>query len=495
MKLKVSLFVALCQLLGNGAEAAHPKVKMTGDVEDSYIVVLKSNLLGVSSASVADTLTASNPNISVQSTFSKVLNGFSVKMTQEEAEAMAESDLVDYIEQDGEVQAIALDPWGLDRIDQVDLPLDDAFNALGDGEGATAYILDTGIRTTHNEFDNGRATWGTNTIDNDNRDCNGHGTHVAGTVAGKDYGVAPKAKVVAVKVLACSGGGTWASVIDGMEWVATDAQGKKATANMSLGGGRNTAVNDAATALHNGGVVTVVAAGNNNADACGFSPAGADDIMTVGSTDIDDDRSSFSNYGTCVDIFAPGRNINSAWWNNDSDYRSISGTSMASPHVCGGAALLLANGMDPADVDDALYAMASENKVNDPRGENLLLYVGGNGPPPSTPPPAGPPTRPPSPSSCFDSPTEMWRKGNKSKACADLTNRQCNKGKFKSHCPEKCNACDLFECEDSRVWFWTDAGTKFRCKRLENMSDNKKARKCNKQEIRDTCRRSCDTCR
>jgi len=286
--------------------------------------------------------------------------------------------------------------WGIDRVDQRDLPLSNSYGVSGSGSGVTAYIIDTGIRHSHNEFGE-RATFGTNTIDGDNEDCNGHGTHVAGTVGGSTYGVAKNVDLVSVKVLNCNGGGTLASVIEGIEWTMNDAAGKTATANMSLGGGKSDAINTAVAALVSSGVPTVVAAGNSNADACNYSPASEASAITVGSTDDNDSRSSFSNYGSCLDIYAPGRSITSAWINGDSSTNSISGTSMASPHVCGGVALLLEAGIDAADISAELATRSTADKVNDakPGSPNRLLYVGEVGPT-SAPTPA-PPTNAPTP--------------------------------------------------------------------------------------------------
>lgn len=232
--------------------------------------------------------------------------------------------------------------WGLDRIDQRDLPLNSNYHYDYDGSGVTAFVIDTGVRNTHNEF-GGRASSGYDFIDNDNdsSDCNGHGTHVAGTIGGSTYGVAKNVNIVGVRVLNCSGSGTNSGVISGINWVKNNAQGPS-VANMSLGGGASQALDDAVNAAVAAGISFVVAAGNDNSNACNYSPARAANAVTVGSTTSTDSRSSFSNYGTCLDIYAPGSSITSAWYNSNSATNTISGTSMASPHVAGVAALYLA---------------------------------------------------------------------------------------------------------------------------------------------------------
>jgi len=244
----------------------------------------------------------------------------------------------------------------------------------GSGAGVTSYIIDTGIYIEHAELA-GRAIWGVNYVDTQNQDCNGHGTHVAGTVAGTTYGVAKKAEVVAVKVLNCAGSGSYAGVISGIDWTANDhiAKKNKATANMSLGGSFSAATNAAVKAAVEAGVTFAIAAGNSDANACNYSPASEPLAITVGATDIGaegaaqvDIRSSFSNFGTCVDIFAPGSDITSAWIGGTTAIRTISGTSMAAPHVCGVATLILeANPtFTPAQVETAMHAVALNGLID-----------------------------------------------------------------------------------------------------------------------------------
>ena len=230
-------------------------------------------------------------------------------------------------------------PWGLDRIDQ-STGLNGTFNWADDGTGVTAYILDTGIKYTHSEFE-GRAILGKDFVvaGGDGSDCEGHGTHVAGTVGGKTYGVAKNVKLVSVRVLDCNGSGTWSGVIAGIEWVATDHKANTpAVANMSLGGGASSAVDNAVSNSIKDGVSFAVAAGNGNQagvgqDACRFSPARVPSAITVGATDINDVKPGWSNFGKCVDWFAPGVNVLSASISSGSEF--LSGTSMATPHTAG----------------------------------------------------------------------------------------------------------------------------------------------------------------
>lgn len=279
--------------------------------------------------------------------------------------------------------------WGLDRIDQTALPLNNSYTYPDKaGEGVTAYIIDTGVRISHSDF-GGRASNGYDAVDNDNvaQDGNGHGTHVAGTVAGTAYGVAKKAKIVGVRVLDNNGSGTTAGVVAGIDWVTANAV-KPAVANMSLGGGADSVLDAAVQKAINSGITFAVAAGNESTDASTKSPARVAAAITVGSTTSTDARSSFSNYGSIVDIFAPGSSITSTWNTGDSATNTISGTSMASPHVAGAAALYLADnpGKTPAQVSAGLVAAATSGVVTSPGtgSPNKLLNVGTGG---TTPPP------------------------------------------------------------------------------------------------------------
>ena len=301
--------------------------------------------------------------------WASALRGYAVRGGPNLILALRADPNVQYVEQVQEYTTQAVGSWGLDRIDQVSLPLDQTYSYTSDGSGVTAYIIDTGILTSHNEF-GGRASWGTTTVGGQDTDCNGHGTHVAGTVGGATYGVAKGVTLKAVKVLNCAGSGSTTSVVGGIDWVVGHHGSGKAVANMSLGGGASSAIDAAVGRGIGDGVVFVVAAGNSGANACNYSPARVQDAITVGATTSTDARASYSNYGTCVDIYAPGSGITSAWKNSNTATKSISGTSMASPHVAGAVARILDGG--GADV----ISSATSNKVsNVPSGPNRLLYL------------------------------------------------------------------------------------------------------------------------
>jgi subtilisin family serine protease len=331
--------------------------------------------------------------------YDRVLNGFAIRAPEQALEGLRHNPNVAYIEVD---QTVTVDvTWGLDRIDQRNLPLNNVYAPNGNGSGVHAYIIDTGIRSTHNEYA-GRVGNGYDAVDGGAPDdCNGHGTHVAGTVGGTTYGVAPAVTIHGVRVLNCSGSGSNSGVIAGVNWVTNNHQ-DPAVANMSLGGSPSSALDSAVNNSISAGVTYAIAAGNSNANACNYSPARVGAALTVGATTSSDARSSFSNYGTCVDIFAPGSSITSAWYTSNSATNTISGTSMASPHVAGAAALYLGNnpGASPSTVASALINNATTGVLSGvgSGSPNRLLYVGGGAPPPGptptpspTPPPGGDP--------------------------------------------------------------------------------------------------------
>jgi subtilisin family serine protease len=267
-------------------------------------------------------------------------------------------------------------PWGLDRIDQRNLPLNATYNYNWTGSGVRAYIIDTGIRTSHTQF-GGRASAVFDALGGNGQDCNGHGTHVAGTVGGSTYGVAKSSLLRAVRVLDCNGSGSTSGVISGVDWVRQNFIAP-AVANMSLGGGVSSALDTAVNNLSNAGVTIAVAAGNSNANACNSSPARAANAITTGATTTTDARASFSNFGTCVDIFAPGSGILSAWFSSNTATATLSGTSMASPHVAGVAALYkqAVPSASATTVRNAIVNNATTNKVTNAGtgSPNRLLY-------------------------------------------------------------------------------------------------------------------------
>jgi len=359
-------------------------------VQGHYIVVLKDSAARLDNESARNNV-ARAADVAVQMTsqtgakltrsYTHALRGFAVEANDKQLEKFLMDERVAYVEEDGIVTASATQTgatWGIDRTDQRDLPLNSSYTYDTTASNVNAYIIDTGVLGSHAEF-SGRMIGGYTAITDANgtNDCNGHGTHVAGTVAGTTYGIAKGAKISPIRVLGCTGSGTNAGVIAGMDWVAANHI-KPAVANMSLGGGASASTDTAVANMSSAGVVVVVAAGNDNADACNYSPARAASAITVGSTTNTDARSSFSNFGTCLDIFGPGSNITSSWHTSSTATNTISGTSMASPHVAGVAALYLAANPTASvtAVTNALINGSTPNKVSSPgtNSPNRLLY-------------------------------------------------------------------------------------------------------------------------
>ena len=379
----VALALTACRDGATTAPASHDETVKAELIPDQYIVVYNDH---VPDARATTASLAARSGAKVRYAFVNTIRGFAGRMSPEAAAELARDPRVKYVEQDQVMRASTLQSsatWGLDRVDQKALPLSTTYSYGSTGAGVTAYIIDTGILFTHAEF-GGRASTGFDavTTGGDAADCNGHGTHVSGTVGGATYGVAKGVQLVAVRVLDCAGSGSNSGVIAGVDWVTAN-HAPNAVANMSLGGGASTALDDAVKRSIASGVTYGIAAGNGfyglfAQNACNTSPARVPAAITVSATDKTDAKPSWANVGSCVDIFAPGINITSSWYTSTTATNTISGTSMATPHVVGVAALYLEThlGATPATVASAIVSNATTGVVKSPGSgtPNRLLY-------------------------------------------------------------------------------------------------------------------------
>ncbi len=374
---------------GDAAALAQPSGDLT--IPGQYIVVLAEASVAEARGTAAADLAALTAEVTarggaVERVYESALTGFAAALTAAEAEALEGDPRVLYVEPDQQAtlsgtgtQGFAT--WGLDRVN-ARAGRDGQYGWRASGEGVTAYVIDTGIRIEHSQF-GGRASYGRDLRDNDDvaSDCNGHGTHVAGTVGSSAYGMAKDVDLVAVRVFGCGNTTATSTIIAGFDWVAANAQ-LPAVANASLGGPVSSAMDAAARGIQNAGVAFVASAGNGyGQNACSRSPARVAELMTVGSTDSADRRSDFSNVGSCVDFFAPGTAITSTWYTSNSAAALLSGTSMAAPHVAGAAAMYLEvrPTATPQQVRDVIFNFSTKGIVTDARSaNNHLLFNGGS---------------------------------------------------------------------------------------------------------------------
>ncbi len=357
------------------------QVDLAHKIPNQFIIVFKDSVSDQAVDAALDNVKRGQGAIE-HFRYKTALKGFTATLNAQALESLRQNPDVQFVEEDQEISIDTTQSspdWGLDRIDQRYLPLSKTFTYTRTGSGVTAYIIDTGIYVSHTDF-GGRAVVGVDEIGDGRKgiDCNGHGTHVAGTVGGKTYGVAKGVKLVAVRVLNCSGSGSNSGVIAGVDWVTSHKSGPS-VANMSLGGSVSSALDSAVLSSINRGVVYSIAAGNSGTTACNTSPARVSAAITVGATDSTDTRPSWSNYGSCLDIFAPGVSIKSDWIGSTTATNTISGTSMATPHVTGVAALYLQiyPTASPSTVRNALVNNATANIVKSAGSysPNKLLFT------------------------------------------------------------------------------------------------------------------------
>ncbi|BCA99191.1 serine protease [Acinetobacter baumannii] len=366
----------------NVANPVNDSSQAKGIIKNQYIVILNKD--AGPSKDFAQNIAKQHAGKVLQS-YDTVLKGFAIYLPDTAGvafiEAMKKNPHVLSVESDTIVNIDATTQsnpdWGLDRIDQKALPLNSTYSYLQTGSGTTAYIVDTGILSSHQEF-SGRVLSGYTAISDGNgtTDCNGHGTHVAGTVGGTTYGVAKNVNLVPIRILGCDGSGASSNVIAGLDWILKNGK-KPAVVNMSLGGATSSSLDSAVENLYNNGYVMVVAAGNSNTDACTSSPARVSKAITVAATDNTDTRASYSNYGSCVDIFAPGSQINSSWIGSNTATKILNGTSMATPHVAGVVAEMLQSTptASPQTISTNLLNQASSNVVKTLQVAQTACYI------------------------------------------------------------------------------------------------------------------------